>query len=358
MKKKNALSILLLVILVIIGFFAGIMIAKYDLIPNITLMDLIVYYLIFIISLFIVINLHELGHYLFGKLLGYRLIMYRVGPLSFTYVNDKMQFEWIKNKGYGGLCAMIPPSNADFNNRKHLLYYAGGVLVNFLTGLMILFALPYVSSHYLIGSIYIFSFSSLFLGVVNLIPFKTSGINTDGKIIFELLKKDDKASSIIATLNLSMQLTSGIRPGELHIDPELFTDTKDPTLLIFHYYQALDQGDDQQARHFAQQMIDHLDHFSAIVLPGIYNELITAGVQFNISEWVDQYYALNETSLNKDYDLNGERVKAYYAWYVGNSDQAKEHIEKAKAVANKFPIPGQVKMELMLLNNLEQKLTQ
>lgn len=356
MKKKGLLSLIFIIIFAVFGFFLGFISAEHDLFIDFRLIDLIVFYLFLIVTLFCVINLHEFGHYLFGKLLGYRLIMYRIGILSFTFENDKIKFEWIKNKGYDGLCAMIPPKDADFHEKKHILYYAGGVLFNFLSGLLILFALPFVLSFYGRCFIYIFSIFSILLGFINLIPFKTAGNYTDGKIILELLKKDQNVSKIITTMNRYTQLAGGIRPKDLSLDPNFLIDTTDPLLLLLHYYQALDQENDQQASLIIDQIINQLENFSTIALPGIYNELITAGVRFNLPEWVDKYYTLNEKSLTKDNDLNGERVKAYYAWYVGNIDQAREHIKKAKEVANKFPVRGQIKMELMLVTNLENKL--
>ncbi|MBU5595129.1 hypothetical protein KQI76_08120 [Amphibacillus sp. MSJ-3] len=359
MKKKKLLSILMIALCVIIGFSIGIFLAIYDVSIDFTLTDIVILYLLLMLSLFCVINIHELGHYLFGKLLGYQLLMYRIGFLSFTYENGKMKFELIKNKGYSGLCAMVPPKGSDFRDKKHILYYGGGIIFNILSGLLILFALPFATNLYTKSFIYLFSLSSLLLGLINLIPFKTAGNQlSDGKIIFSMIKIEQTVPSMLATMNLYTQLAGGIRPKKLNFNLDYLTDTSDPSLLLLQYYQALDREDNDQIAQFANKLIQGIDDFSTIILPGIYNELITAGVLLNKPEWVTKYYALNEKTLTRDHDLNGERVKAHYYWYLGDFDQAKKHIKQAKAVANKFPIRGQISMEQLLIANLEKRLEQ
>ena len=92
------------------------------------------------LSIFICINLHELGHFVLGKLAGYRLLAFQIGFLHWGKENDKMRFSFRRAKGFGGYCAMIPPG-ASLPIVKHKLYYAGGILSNILTGAVFLLLL-------------------------------------------------------------------------------------------------------------------------------------------------------------------------------------------------------------------------
>ena len=61
----------------------------------------IIWFILFVyIGTFIQINIHEFGHYIFGKILGYKLMSYRIGIFTWNYENGKMKFSIIKNNGY------------------------------------------------------------------------------------------------------------------------------------------------------------------------------------------------------------------------------------------------------------------
>ena len=356
-KKKTLLFILFLIGCGGIGFVGGYFLANTGIASDLLISDLIISFLIFILIQFIAVNIHEFGHFLVGKILGYELVMYQIGLLSFTYENGKMKFQLKRAKGFAGLCAMIPPEGTNMLDKKHVFYYAGGIIINVLTGLLALIALPFVSNIY--GQIFIsvFSFASIVLGLANLVPYKTSGNHfSDGKYIIGILKQTPNVRSMLTIQNAFTQLAGGIRPKDLLIDTDQLLDHDDPSLLLLQYYQALDQNQQEQSIQLIEKIIDQIDAVPSVALPGFYYEILTAGILFNQPEWIETYYPIAEKSLHQDQDLNGARVKAYYAWYQENLERTKQNIEHAKAVAAKFPIRGQAEMELMLIENLQEKL--
>lgn len=359
MKKKYLLYILFLILFLVIGFYGGYLLATNNIVENLTPKDLLILFLSFILIQFLVINIHEFGHFLFGKLLGYQLIMYQIGPLAFTYENGKMKFRLKRAKGFAGLCAMIPSKDTNSLEKKHLFYYAGGIILNLLTGLASLLVLPFISSLNGQLSIFLFAGISILLGLTNLIPYQTSGNHfSDGKIIFGILRQDPNTVAMLTLQNTFTQLAGGIRPSKLIIEDSQLAGEHDPSLVLLQYFQAMDQDESARAIDLAKRLIKLLDKVPSVTLPGFYYELITAGILFNQPTWIETYYPLAEKTLKSDRDLNGERVKAYYSWYTGNETQALQHIEQAKSVANKFPIRGQIKMELMLIDKLAEKLQQ
>jgi len=357
LKKKHLWLILFYLGCAAIGFFGAYFDLFSGLLDHLTIENALIYLLLFLISLFLVINIHEFGHFVFGKLLGYKLLMYQIGLLNFTYENGKMKFSFKKTKGFDGFCAMIPPKDASAFDKRNLLYYAGGIGFNVATGILALVALSITENPSLRSFIYIFAWMSIILGLFNLIPFKTAGNQfSDGKFIIGILRQNEHVSAMLALQNVVTQLAGGIRPKKLNFDHKELANFDDPSLFLLQYFHALDQENDDKAKELIEKLISRLDDVSSIALPGNYYEIITAGILFNQSEWIEKYYSLVEKTLNHDRDLNGERVKAYYAWYTGNQDQAKQHIERAKAVADKFPLRGQAEMELALLDRLEQKI--
>lgn len=357
MKKKTLFSILFFSGCAGIGFVGGYFLANTGIASDLTFTDLIISLLIFLVVQFLVVNIHEFGHFLVGKILGYRLIMYQIGILSFTYENGNMKFQFKKAKGFAGLCAMIPPVGTNMLDKKHVFYYAGGIIINVITGLLALIGLPFVSNTYGLTFILVFSSFSIIIGLANLIPFKTSGNHfSDGKFIVGILKQTPSVKSMLTIQNTFTQLAGGIRPKELQIDTEQLVDHDDPTLLLLQYYQALDQNDHDRSRQLIEKMIEQIELVPSISLPGFYYEILTTAILVDQSEWIETYYPLAEKSLTRDQDLNGARVKAYYAWYQRNFDRVQELIDHARTVAPKFPIRGQAVMELMLIENLQEKL--
>lgn len=339
-----------------IGIAIGAYSAMNDISFNFKFIDIIVGYVFLLISLFLAINFHEFGHYLMGKSLNYRLLIYRIGFLSFSYENGRMKFEIINNKGYGGLCAMLPPRETNPSDRKHLLYFSGGVLANFMTGMLTLGINVFVeTSRYESFFLIVFSICSILLGVINLIPFKTSGNQlTDGKIIWGILKKDASVSAMLTAFKLSVQLGSGTRPRELRmadIDPYI---DDEPAILIYKCFSLLDAGEIDQLGLLSKLIISRLSDMSTVILPAVYGELVMIGCMTNDHQLIETYYPLVEKSLAKDKDVNGQRINAYYQVNQGNVEQAQEHISNGKAVAGKFPIAGQAIMELDLLDKLAQ----
>ena len=77
---------------------------------------------------------HELGHWLFGRISGYRFVSFRIGSMTWIRGGDgKIHFKSMKLVGTGGQCLLSPP---DMKNGKIpvVLYNFGGCLLNLLTG--------------------------------------------------------------------------------------------------------------------------------------------------------------------------------------------------------------------------------
>lgn len=147
-------------------------------------------YVMIILALLVCIVLHEVGHLIFGKLLGYTLLSFSFLFISWKSENGFITLKLVRKKGYAGACAMISPQNP-LSVPKRILYYTGGILFSGLItiGIMIiLFLLPGmpVFLYLFLAAIVFFS---IVLNVANLVPFESCGNSSDGKIIWNLLCK-------------------------------------------------------------------------------------------------------------------------------------------------------------------------
>lgn len=147
-------------------------------------------YVMIILALLLCIVLHEVGHLIFGKLLGYTLLSFSFLFITWKSENGFITLKLAKKKGYAGACAMISPQNPISVHRR-ILYYTGGILFSgfIAMGIMtILFLFPgmHVFLYLFLAAIVFFS---IVLNVANLVPFESCGNSSDGKIVWNLLCK-------------------------------------------------------------------------------------------------------------------------------------------------------------------------
>jgi len=346
-------SFLIFIIAVLLGFYLG----KH--ITNLGLIDIVWGILFFFLSLFLLIHIHELGHFFFGKLAGYKLIMYKAGPLCWKYENGHFKFELEKVKGYLGLCMMIPPATVT-DKKSNLLYYAGGILMNILTGMIaLLFALltPNISSLLFLG-LSIFGLLSIGMGVLNLRPSMSQNNPTDGMILWSLWKGNDFVEGFIMINRMQIELSMGIRPRDLKELTDEDGDTAEPYIriykLIYLLYKAWDERDMDKVKRQANRIHGMMTLVPTAVEDPVKFELCSAYAATGEIEKARNYYSEVQVKLDKENDCNGFRIKAYYTWFVEKDrDTALSLCRQGLAVTEKYPLKGQAVMEEELLKQLQ-----
>lgn len=313
------------------------------------------------IGIFVHINIHEFGHYIFGKIFGYKLISYRIGIFAWNHENGKMKLSIIKNNGYGGLCAMLPPEK-ELEDYKEILFYAGGILLNILSGLLFIgVALIFPGFSETIKSFFsLLGIVGLFLGILNLMSFFSGNNPTDGKIIWSKILKKPLADKMMILNKMIAQLSAGIRPRELNIDESIDLDKAeifDLMTIFYKYYKALDSNKLEDMKYNAKILEENIEAFPAHSLPGLYYELCYLACISGDEEKARKYYEKAGKILERDKDVNGFRVKASYEYYINKDlEVAAAYCDNALAVVNKFPIRGQALMEEDLVKVLKKEI--
>lgn len=168
---------------------------------------------IIIVSLFLSMLIHELGHLIMGKLVSFKLIEIKVWFLSLSRVDNEsknpLQFKMRSILSFGGYTFMNPSDVNNFITRQ-IIFLSGGIAFNLLA--LILATLYYTSnqaSNIVIQAfLIIFAFLQIFLIIVNTFPLYSSDSLFDGRKIFNIFVNEPfKNGLIIDSLNIT-----GIRP--------------------------------------------------------------------------------------------------------------------------------------------------
>jgi hypothetical protein len=197
----------------------GLLIGEY-LIPNIPDFEqsfgfVWFFILIMVISLFMSIAIHELGHFIMGRLTGYRFFSFRLFSFMIEIQpNHRLKFMMMKAPGMSGQCLMTPDENRVM---PIFWYHFGGVLFNLLFFVLAfgIFLLNY-SSKINLWMMLTMVFNG-FLAVTNWISFKN--LQNDGKNYREMKANPVSREAIQRMLLIIRDLNHGKRISELTILP-------------------------------------------------------------------------------------------------------------------------------------------
>jgi hypothetical protein len=309
---------------------------------------------------------HEAGHYLAGKVMGMKLLLFAIGPLVCTpNHNGRVHARWIKNRGYSGLCAMAPSSNANQNTRHYLVFISGGILANLFFAASGLIGLMWVPSGWTACLLAWSAINLLFL--INLVPIQALGLKSDGAIIMTFLAGIPFARFQHELLQIKNSMMAGKRPSEIP-PPELLETHLEKAgwgeaqqIAFYNYLHAIDSDHWEKAAHALKICSDQIDAIPPLFQLPIRCELSFLAGRKGDKEAARQWHATFSHQVTKHeerLDCNDCRIKAYYAKDV------LEDLEEARHWANlglkrcpDYPILGWAMMEHDLLQKLLSEVT-
>lgn len=168
----------------------------------------------FLLSIFVGIFFHELGHLVCGLLSGYRFVSFRIFNLTFLRLGGRIRIKRFSIAGTGGQCLLSPPE-LPLEQIPTMLYNAGGVLANLLliligVGLLILPLSPLG-----VEFVVIFILTNLLLVLLNGIPMKLNGVGNDGYNMLYLRANLRSKRALITQLKSNALIQGGVRPAEM-----------------------------------------------------------------------------------------------------------------------------------------------
>jgi len=145
--------------------------------PHTTSMLLLILALSYIAAKAVTNLLHVLGHFVFGLLTGYRFVKFQFGKLALVKVQHRLRFDWQPSVGTSGQCVMQPPAMKD-GEYPFMLYYLGGIILNLLQLIAILFVRVYTINGSVAHEFSFFFASYVFYFIlINAVPFLAKGKN-------------------------------------------------------------------------------------------------------------------------------------------------------------------------------------
>lgn len=126
----------------------------------------------------------------------------------------------------------------------------------------------------------------------------------------------------------------------------------------FQYFCALEKGDEERVSQLIYKMEKALPQNVPDSLGGVCSELIFYYSYLEKDPGKAERYKNQAPSMiENDMDLNGRRVYAYYLYgKEADTDKILEVIKEGLAVAQEFPMPGNIPMETKLLQYLRDLL--
>lgn len=167
--------------------------------------------LIFYLTVYIQLIIHELGHLIFGLLSGYKFSSFRIGSLILIKNKNKFKLKILKIDGTGGQCIMTPP-DLIANKIPVKLYNLGGTLLNIFTSIIFVFLSITYKDNMVMSYIFdILALFGIYFATLNGIPMKMGIIDNDGFNAISLSKDERAQKAFWTQLKINETLTKNKR---------------------------------------------------------------------------------------------------------------------------------------------------
>lgn len=157
------------------------------------------------IFLIVAVFMHELGHAVVGKIVGYQFHYMTFGPFTIEPRGLLWNERWM---AFGGLTSCTPlTEDVEVLVKKHKLYVFGGPLFSYI-GMFGSYVCAFLFDN---TALNILGLLNLALLVVTVVPIK-SPLRSDGYIFFQLRKGDDEAKQLVSSVLLQKRMMSPESP--------------------------------------------------------------------------------------------------------------------------------------------------
>jgi len=325
--------------------------------------------LVVIAALIISVAVHEFGHFIAGKAVGFKFFMLTVGPIKFQRRGEHIRLEINKHLNTGGGLTIMLPETERYEDSDMFWFILGGPLGNFvltLAALATVLTLVMINSEFA-GNLtsyilYTTAFVSFLIGAMALIPAKSDAFESDGTQLQDLRQGGDKAAIKQKLMALTVTIWNGTRPRdinkkELDILLEMTGTGTDSTALTARLIAALyhlDRSQFKEAEAEIDTIIESLEKEGNVILEGtVYSEkAFIAAVYRRDSETAQTYLE----KAKKGYTEGPTVARAEAALLVlnGKMEEAQKLAEEGIADADASADKGSAIFDKEILEELRQ----
>ena len=269
------------------------------------------------LSIYVHIFLHEGGHFLFGKLSGYRLVSFQVRHFKYSQADHSLHHMQTASPLLAGQCLMAPPKG-DYAELPYRGYLLGGILANALTGTIL------YSSAFLMelkaGSLFVlFSFVPVWMALANLLP----KAQNDGALLREASRSLPARRLLFQQLEMARLIEEKVPFADL--PDAYFENLKDAqyqkTFLVDYFYmvayvRALGELDFEEADSLLQTFSANRPVEESVYWPIYVMESLFCDALFGrIANAEEKYIQIQAQPLLKRYWIANNRIRAAYAFF-------------------------------------------
>ncbi len=322
--------------------------------------ELYVFFILFLFlrySWYVHLILHEGGHYLFGKLTGYRLLSFQVKKFVYSEKNKKITYIQSGPTVIAGQCLMSPPPKGSYAEKPFKLYLLGGVMVNGLTGIA-LYGCSYLLAPERGIILVLFSLVPLWMALSNIWPY---GQN-DGAIVSQASRSAEAKELLFYQLEIAALFEEGATFTELperYFQPleegrYLKTNLAD-FVYMAAYLRALGVLDFEEADRLLQSFEANRPVARSAYWPIFAVESLFCDAVFGRKQAAQEKYAKIQNNLVLKQQWNtSKRVQAAYAFFVEvDMRRAKALLKQAKQNLDGLAMPAEKEIEKRLTEWLQ-----
>ena len=300
---------------------------------------------------FVAVAIHELAHALAGVAVGFRFNSLRIGRLQFDRP-FRISLYRGRGTGSGGWASLLPVRQDGLVWRAIVMLLAGPV--SNLVSIFLLTLLPYSKGMFSATFMYV----SLLLGVMNLFPFRSRAVISDGGRILMLLQNRQKGERWLAMLKLVEELRQGV-PHE-NLSPEFLAKAvaiqdRSPDTFTAHalaYMVAFWQHKDDEAAQALETCLRH----SGLAAPSQRHGIITDAAVFQARrrrriDLAEQWLA--DLPLKTEYPWMRQRCEAAILEARGDLSGALKKLDEIEKLV--LAVPNQWVREITLRGLLRWK---
>lgn len=313
------------------------------------------------------IILHETGHLICGFLSGYKFVSFSVGNIMLIKENGKLKTKKFGIPGAGGQCLMSPPEPIN-NTYPFAMYYLGGSLMNFVITSLFLTLFLFLKNAFPYAGVVFISIAiiGVLLGLLNILPIKSSGLATDGYNIVSLKKSEQTRRANWLLLTMNARISSGERaknlPAEWFEFPENynFNDAISANVAAMGLSCLIDRHDFIAAKELAEKILINGEHLIELLKNEVRCECLFLEIigehcqerQDNIERIftpeLEKYIKASKTQLSKH-----RLMYAYEKLVSFNDDKAKNVLTIFNKICNVYPYAGDRESEWELIGIID-----
>lgn len=355
--KFNPMLILYIVIGAACGFFGADLMDRLENNGVSPFVSLIFMMAAFLLSFLIVPIIHESGHLVMGLLTGYDFVSFRVGSFTVIKENGKLVRKKFNIAGTGGQCILTYKKVDEPQNIPFFWYHFGGVFFNFITAAVCIPIVILADNVFVCYGFIMLALISLVLGIMNIIPTKSSGIGTDGYNLLLLKRSPLERTVLYKTMIINAMQYQGIRLEDIPEDILKFTDEEKQcqlgrSLTILEANILMNKCDFKAAEEKYRYVIESENTL------GLYESECKCEVMFcmimngypsdeieSLYNEIKQYIAVTE----KTYIMRKRLMYAYYLVVKNDLEKASKEYDLAQKMESTYPAKGEYLSEAALI---------